>query len=211
MFNPNKIIQRSPAIKGGEEFSSEQESEIPRLTPEYDEKERIPTVFIDPQPAEGPNTSELVAGDFKMQVSLNLDKEGRFRVSGIKEKSKQGGIVSGRLWNNMVKINHIELDKSLRGHDPKIGVALLSKAEEQLKNIEVKIIYAKFSKIVTIDAFIKNGYEIILPESISDEIRKNLLINTEDDVDKRIRSKEDYEMLKSKNEDTKQILLKKEI
>ena len=169
-----------------------------------DEKS-IPKKFINPQPAGQKNPIELKAKDLSIQVSF-FKKDNRFRISGI-DKEESGVIISGRINEDLVKINHFEVAKDLRGIG--IGVVLLLKLVDELKKQGVKTVYCKFSHSDIINLLLKNGYEIISPGLLTEDVKKKLLINPID-LDERINSIEDYDNIQSNQPDIhKQILFKK--
>ena len=176
----------------------------------YDET-RIPDKFINPRVAEGSDIHELKAGDFEMPVSLEIE-DGRFFITGIQNESNKGGIVSGRISGDMVKINHLDLAKELRDSSKTytgVANALLTDLEGQLGKQGAKTIYAAFFNTGTVEFFLKNGYAVIPAESLDEDTKKNLKFNL-NNFDTKINNEEEFEKEKDR-EDRRQVLLRKNL
>lgn len=173
----------------------------------YDE-ETIPSDFIHPSKAEGSSVHIIKSNDIEIPVSFVMDQEGRFRLNGMQEGTEQGAIVSGRLQKELAKINHIVLTERLR----KTGISneLIRHLEDKLIERGVETIYAGFYIPETVNFFLKSGYTIISKESLTEEIKKNLLLNPED-FDSKVIDRETFDSLKDTEDGTKKILLMKEI
>ena len=168
--------------------------------------------FINPSPAGASDAHELHAKTSKVPVSFATEA-GRFRLSGIQGGTSDGVIVSGVITGDAVKINHILVSEALRHTG--ISGALLAELENQLKLQHVKIAYATFGKLGTVDFFLKNGYVIIPFDSLEEEIKKSLDMRAEG-IETDVRNDDDYAKLglKIKEDpeyDSRQILLAKKL
>ena len=151
--------------------------------------------FITAHEAEGEGVHEVSSGNFIMPVKVFFEYE-HFAISGIENSTQVGGIISGRILNNVIKIDHIDLDEKLRRSG--LSVELLRDLEEKLKDRGVDNFYASFYTIGTVEFFLKNGYEIISPNNInlSDEEKKKLFMKSKD-FDQRVKSEADFQDLKT--------------
>lgn len=140
-----------------------------------------------------------------MPISFKIKEDGRFDIGGIQKESNRGMIVSGNIIGDMAVINHIFIDDELRGGTGKL---LLQKLEEQFEKEEITAVFAIFEKTATIQFFLKNGYEIISPESIVEEYNLGVDI---DAIDDRVHNQKDFEQVSEGRDRLKKVVLRKEI
>jgi len=166
--------------------------------------------FIIPHAAEGQDIHEISSKEKDIKIPVSFHMEGYdFYITGLQKESTTGVIIWGNISGDLVKIKHIEIAKNLRATG--ISKALLQDLEGQLKIQGVKKIYSAFYKEGTVEFLIKNGYQIIPSESLSEEERTRLDINLED-FDDRVVNEDVFRQLKAnpKNEFAK-ILMTKEL
>ncbi len=194
MEGPNKITPQEPLEE--------------RLASPYDEQ-TIPSDFIHPTVAKGPDVHVIKSNDIEIPVSFVVNEDGRFRVDGLQEGTEEGVIISGRVAGELVKINHIEIGEQFRGLG--IGTVLLADAEKNLSKVGTETIYAAFATGKTVEFFVRNGYTIIPNFFLTEEIKTKLFLNPED-FDDRVSDITIFNSLKDIEADTfRKILLKKEL
>ncbi|MCX6747717.1 MAG: hypothetical protein NTW98_02100 [Candidatus Nomurabacteria bacterium] len=168
--------------------------------------------------AEDVDAQSLNIGEINIPVSFKVLDSGHFRMNGLMENSKDGVVVSGVVSNELAKINHINVE-SLKDYarehgNPRIGEALITELEQRFKNIGVKKVYVVFYGLKTVSFFLRNGYEILSPQSLTEEQKNNLdtLDVNINDLDQTITNQEDFtKLMEMQESDNKHMLLTKHI
>lgn len=170
--------------------------------------------LISPSLAEGPNTHKLDIEEMNIPVSFTVLPDGHFRLNGLQEGSHAGLVMSGFASGAEAKINHVIVDSELRqaakqSGNIRIGEAAIADLEKNLEEQGVTTLYAIFYTPETIDFFRRNGYEIMSVDSLGDDIKLRLGIDSEGFATQ-IKDDETFEKLRPSNpEDYRHVLLKK--
>ncbi len=164
------ILKKGVAIK--------ELQEIQMHTP-YNEPP-TPNEFLVASPAEGIMIREFKAEGVTIPISFNMEF-GRFRLHGVENETNNGALISGRISGTkdggIAKISHIAIADGLSN----IAPAFLRDLETQLEFQWARgSIYAVANSTQEVEFFSQNGYQVISVEAISQEIKRNLKINTDE-------------------------------
>ena len=105
--------------------------------------------LISPSKAEGSDVHELKLENIRIPVSFAVLPSGHFRMNGLREGDNSGLVMSGFIFNQDAKINHVIIDEPLKRYakeseNARVGEAALSDLEESLREHGAETAYAVF-------------------------------------------------------------------
>jgi len=155
------------------------------------------------------NPSKIESGERNLPISFRVADDGTFFFNATSQEDGKGVGIGGRISGEKVKLNFTRADSILRGEG--LSSKLLALMEDELGKIGIKTIYATFARVDQVGFYLANGYRIMPVESMPEQERTELAIDTEA-FDIGIKNDDDFDGIKDQTgRRLGQILLVKEI